>query len=106
MANAFFGLATLQVECGVAADTDLLVKLGAAVERVAPNMTAQHVGNTFNAYSKLQAAAAEMSPSLRGALAAAAERVAPIMIAQGVANTLNAYSKRRRRRCHRRCGQL
>jgi len=46
VANVFFGLATLQVECGVAADTDLLVKLGAAVERVAPDMKPQAVGNT------------------------------------------------------------
>jgi len=92
-ANVFSGLATLQVECGVAADADLLVKLGAAIARVAPDMNDQGVANTLNAYAKLEEAAAEMPRSLRDALAEVVERVAPDMNAQGVANTLNAYSK-------------
>jgi hypothetical protein len=91
--NVFSGLAILQVECGVAADADLLVKLGAAFARVAPNMDSQGVANTLNACSKLEDAAAEMPRSLRDALAEVAERVAPDMNAQEVANTLTAYSK-------------
>ena len=91
--NVFFGLATLQVECGVAADAKLLVPLGAAIARVAPDMNAQAVANTLNAYAKLEEAAAEMPLSLRDALTEAAERVAPDMTAQAVANTLHAYSK-------------
>ena len=91
--NVFSELATLQTECGVTAEVDLLVLLGAAVERVAPDMTAQAVGISLNAYSKLEEAAAEMPRSLRDALAGAAERVAPDMNAQNIANALNAYSK-------------
>jgi len=52
VANVFSGLATLQTECGVTAELDLLVLLGAAMKRVAPNMNAQDVANTLNAYSK------------------------------------------------------
>jgi acetylornithine deacetylase/succinyl-diaminopimelate desuccinylase-like protein len=91
--NVCFGLATLQVECRVTADAELLVQLGAAMERVAPDMNAQGVANTLNAYSKLEEAAAEMPRSLWGALAQAAERVDPNMNAQDVAIILNAYSK-------------
>ena len=91
--NVFCGLTTLQVKSGVTIETDLLVQLGAAIERVAPNMKAQEVANTLNAYSKLKEAAVEMPRSMRDALAEVAERVAPDMNAQEVANTLNAYSK-------------
>jgi len=93
VSNVFSGLATLQTECGVTAEADLLVLLGATMERVAPDMNAQNIANTLSAYSKLEEAAAEMPRSLRGALAQAAERVPPDMNAQEVANTLNAYSK-------------
>jgi len=95
VANVISGLATLHIECGVTAEIDLLVQVGAAMERVAHGMTAQNVANTLSAYSKLEAAAAEMPRSLRGVLAQAAERVAPDMNAQEVGNTLNAYSKLR-----------
>ena len=66
--------------------------LAQAAERVAPDMNAREVGNTLNAYAKLDEAVAEMSRPLRDAPAEAAERVAPDMSAQNVANTLNAYA--------------
>ena len=50
VANVFSGLATLQTECGVTAELDLLVQLAEAMERVAPDMNAQEVANTLNAY--------------------------------------------------------
>ena len=93
VANVFSGFATLQTECGVTAELDLLLLLGTAMERVAPDMNAQNIANTLNAYSKLEEAAAEMPLSLRDVLSEAAERVAPDMNAQEVANSLNAYSK-------------
>ena len=91
--SVFYGLTTLQRECCVKADPDLLVQLGAAMERVAPDMNAEEIANTLNTYSKLEKAAAEMPRSLRRALAGAVERLAPDMTAKHVANTLYAYSK-------------
>jgi hypothetical protein len=64
--------------------------LAESAERVAPNMNAQHVANTLNAYSKLEEAAAEMPLSMRGALAEAAERVAGRGV---VENTLHALDR-------------
>ena len=91
--DVFSGLATLQVECGVAAVTELLAQLGVAIARVAADMNAHDVAIALNSCSKLEATAAEMPRPLWDALAEAAERVAPNMNAQHVANILNAYSK-------------
>ncbi len=53
--------------------------LAEAAERVVPDMNAQGVANTLDAYSKLQEAAAEMPPTLRDALFEAAARKRPDM---------------------------
>jgi len=94
LAYVFCGLTTLHsTACGVTAEIGFLVQLSAALGRVAPDMNAQDVAITLNAYSKLPEVTAEMPRSLRDALAEVVERVAPDMNAQGVSITLNAYSK-------------
>jgi len=67
--------------------------LAKAAERTAREMKPQEVSNSFNALSKLEAAAAAVSPAGWAGLAMAAERTAREMNPQNVANTLNALPK-------------
>ena len=64
--------------------------LAKAAERTAREMKPQHIANTLNALSKLEAAASAMTTSRWVSLAEAAERTASEMNEQDVSNTLYA----------------
>jgi hypothetical protein len=84
----------LRADFGVhAVDVELAEDLVKIAERKARDMKPQAVANTFNALSKLDVAASQMSTSGWGALSRRAEDVAPKMNAQAVANVLNALGK-------------
>ena len=93
-ANVLHALAVLHVDLGIATvDEGLAALLGEFVERESRDMNPQAVANSLNALSKLEAAAAAVSPSGWKRLAEAAERTALDMNPQAVANSLNALSK-------------
>jgi len=93
-ANVLHALGVLQADLGApAVDEKLAAQLAEVVAREARAMIPQAVSNTLNALSKLEVAAAAVSPSGWTGLAKAVERTVSEMNSQDVANTLNALSK-------------
>jgi len=66
------------------------VALAEAAERTASEMNPQDVASSLNALTKLEVAAAAVSPAGWAGLAEAAERTAREVNPQGIANTLHA----------------
>jgi hypothetical protein len=87
-------LAVLHADLDAAVvDDNLDAHLGEVLEREARKMNSHYDIVTLNALSKLEAAAAAVSPSGWEALADAVERNAPEMTPRGFATTLTALSK-------------
>ena len=93
-ANVVHALGVLQADIGaLSVDGELAAQLTELVERVARTMKPQEVANSLNGLSKIEAAAAVVTPLGWAGLAEAAGRTAREMKPQEIANTLNALGK-------------